>query len=109
MVDLSELGDVFVILGISQVALFNGTVSLELLVLDTVTGEDFTIPVFPEALEELSRRRQEPEPEPETAPPVEERPALKAVKNESVAAKRAPSPPDVARSVGRNPLEADQF
>ena len=107
MVDLSELGDVFVILGISQVALFNGTVSLELLVLDTVTGEDFTIPVLPEAIEELSRRRQEAEPE--VTPPVEERPALKAVKNEPVAAKRAPSPPDVARPKGRNPVEADQL
>ncbi|MBT3328044.1 MAG: hypothetical protein HN396_17605 [Gemmatimonadales bacterium] len=64
MVDLSELGDVFVALGISQVVLFNGEgSSLELILLDPITGEDFTIPISEEAAYEISSRRAGVEPE----------------------------------------------
>jgi hypothetical protein len=102
MSDLSELGDTFVVLGVTQVMLFNGDSSVELLLLDTLTGEDFTIPVVEEvAAALLARRSNLHRPEQE----VDERHTQPA---------RGTSADDVSdgrvvRSVGGDALEADQF
>lgn len=80
--DLSELGSVFIVLGFSEVMLFSGESTTEMVLLDPETGEDFTIPVPRESLMELTRRRggilvvadegdgygEDEEPAPEKAP-----------------------------------------
>ena len=101
MVDLSEMGDVFIALGISNVMLFNGEgSSLELILLDPTTGEDFTVPLSEEAAHMIALRRGGEAPE---AP--EEDGHDDPVERPSDAAPVSPA----VRVGGRDPAEADQI
>lgn len=100
VIEQHDMSDVFVVMGFTQVMLFNGAVAMELLMLDTLTGEDFTVSVPEEAVMELVMRRERAG---KRAEPTE---SGEVVEDGQEAPERAQ---DVVRDAVRDPVEADQF